>query len=118
MDEDNITDAAKAEIARIRAAQKADTRKAVSRADAAEMTGLSTTSIERLEKSGELVSFLDGGRRLISTASIYARMIRLVIKANPKKGPKPKRNPFWGVRFNGKKRKAEAEKHNGGGAVT
>jgi hypothetical protein len=111
MDEDNITDAAKAEVARIRAAQKADTRKAVSRADAAEMTGLSTSTIERLEDI-ELVSFLDGGRRLISTASIYARMIRLVIKANPKKGPKPKRNPFFGVRPDWKKRKARA-----GGAV-
>ena len=105
MDEDNITDAAKAEIADIRAAQKADSRKAVSRADAAEMTGLSTSTIERLEDI-ELVSFLDGGRRLISTASIYARMIRLVIKANPKKGPKPKRNSFFGVRPDWKKRKA------------
>jgi hypothetical protein len=105
MDEDNITDAAKAEIARIRAAQNADPRRAVSSADAAEMTGLSVTQVERLEDS-ELVSFLDGGRLLISTASIYARMIRLVIKANPKKGPKPKRNPFWGVRPDWKKRKA------------
>ena len=106
MDEDNITDEAKAEIADIRAEQKADRRKAVSRADAAEMTGLSTTSIERLEKSGDLVSFLDGGRRLISTASIYARMVRLVIKASSKKGPKPKRNSFFGVRPDWKKRKA------------
>jgi hypothetical protein len=105
MDEDNITDAAKEEVAHIRAEQKADPRRAVSRADAAKMTGLSTTQVERLEDI-ELVSFLDGGRRLISTASIYARMIRLVIKANPKQGPKPKRNPFWGVRPDWKKRKA------------
>jgi hypothetical protein len=114
VDEDDISDAAKVEIARILAAQKADTRTAMSRADAATMTGLSTSTIERLEDSGELVSFLDNRRRLVSTASIYARMIRLVIKANPKKGPKPKRNPFWGVRPDWKRRKALAEKRADG----
>ena len=38
MDEDDISDEAKAEIARIRAEQKADPRGVVSRADAAEIS--------------------------------------------------------------------------------
>jgi hypothetical protein len=103
MDEDDISDDAKAEIARIRADQKANLLKAVSPADAAKMTGRSISTIERLVKRGELVSFLDG-----------SRTIRLVVKSNPKKGPKPKRNPFFGVRPDWKKRKAEAEKRAGG----
>ena len=63
MDEDEISEEAKAEIAHIRAEQKADPRKDVSRAEAAEILGVSTNSIERLEKSDELVasSMVGGG---------------------------------------------------------
>jgi hypothetical protein len=118
MSEDEVSEAAKAEIARIRAEQKADPRRYVSRAEAAEIFGVSTNTIERLEETDELVSILADRRRLVSMISIYERRVRLTIKSNPKKGPKPKRNQFWGVRFNGKKRKAEAEKRNGGGAAT
>ena len=58
------------------------------------------------------------GVRLVSMISDLRERSADNHKSNPKKGPKPKRNPFWGVRLNWKKRKAEAEKRNGGGAVT
>jgi hypothetical protein len=118
MSEDEVSEAAKAEIARIRAEQKADPRRYVSRAEAAEIFGVSTNTIERLEETDELVSILADRRRLVSMISIYERRVRLTIKSNPKKGPKPKRNQFWGVRPDWKKRKAETEKRNGGGAAT
>jgi hypothetical protein len=96
--QEDTSEEGKAEIERIEAQERVDPRKAVSIPVAAQMQGISKKTVIRLVERGELVSFLDGGRRLMSVASIYDRLKRLVRKANPAKGPKPKRNPFWGIR--------------------
>ena len=50
--------------------------------------------------------------------SIYERRVRLIDQVQPQERPEAEAQPFWGVRPDWKKRKAEAEKRNGGGAAT
>jgi hypothetical protein len=67
-----------------------DPRKAMSRTDCMHEGGWGqTTQIEK-ERSGVLRSFLDGKKRLISTASFYEHLITRVVLSHPVDGPTPK----------------------------
>jgi hypothetical protein len=85
----------------LRALKHADKRAYLSAKDAAELSSLSEIRIRRLIDMGELPSILDGRSRRVLTAAVYDRLIAKAEAANPPTGPKPKANPFRGVRPNG-----------------
>jgi hypothetical protein len=67
-----------------------DKRTAMSRADCKFEGGWGDTSQIEKEKSGALRSFLDGKKRLISTASFYEHLITRLILSHPADGPAPR----------------------------
>jgi hypothetical protein len=82
----------------LRERQKADQRLVVTMADACVMLGLKMTSVQNLVTDEELVSTLDGRRRLIVAASIYDRLCANIARSNPGEGSPPKANGFRGER--------------------
>jgi hypothetical protein len=74
-------------VADIVATAANDPRVFVSRRESEAMQGIGPTRQVELELAGELRSIVDGSRRRISAASIYARLARLAILAHPKSGP-------------------------------
>ena len=73
----------------------AETRIAVSRKVACEMLGVGSSRLIALERSGELLSYLDGASRKIVISSVYARLIRLALNAHPVGGaPATVRHPL------------------------
>ena len=69
--------------------------------EAAELSSLSEERIRKLADKDELPSILDGRSRRLFAPGVWDRMIAKAKAANPPTGPKPKANPFWGVRPNG-----------------
>jgi hypothetical protein len=57
------------------------------RAVSAALNNVKPTQEIKLEKSGELVSYLDGARRVVLVSSIFLRLMRLAIKSYPLGGP-------------------------------
>ena len=106
MSEDEISEAAKAEIARIRAEQKADPRRYVSRAEAAEIFGVSTNTIERLEETDKLVSILADRRRLVSMIADLREKGQADDQVQPQERPEAEAQPVLGRAARWKKRKA------------
>jgi hypothetical protein len=82
--------AAAAIVADIRARAEHEVRVAVPRQVSQEMQHIGPSRQIELENAGELRSYLDGSRRLVTTASIYARLIRRAIESHPLEGPPAK----------------------------
>src|SRR5271168_467252 len=55
-----------------------DTRLTVSRKDACEILGCKRTKLDRLIKSKQIQSYLDGGSRRVVTASVYKYILRKI----------------------------------------
>jgi excisionase family DNA binding protein len=85
----------------LEAMKRADKRAYLTCKEAAELSSISEIRIRRLIDAGDLPSMLDGRSRRVLTAAVYDRLIAKAKAANPVTGPKPKANPFWGVRPNG-----------------
>jgi hypothetical protein len=120
-----MSPAAQAVVNDIISRAERDIRVAVPRAVACEMQHIGSSREIELENAGVLLSYLDGSRRLITTASIYARLIRLAIESHPLDGPsvrvrrpstryqRRRREPtlaeLEGLRKGNERRKREAE---------
>jgi hypothetical protein len=85
-----VSPAGVAMLAALDAREAADGHLSVPRAIACEMLSVGQSRLIELELAGEVVSYLDGGARRVLTASIYARLRRLVAAAHPLDGPQPK----------------------------
>jgi excisionase family DNA binding protein len=89
------------EIERIDAEAKAEARKALTRAQAAQMLNLSVKQIDRLVGRRELVAYRDGRKRLILCSSIAARRKALILADQEKRGPAKGRGQSRGARAPG-----------------
>ena len=79
----SVSAAAAALIADIDLKEAKDQRVVVSRKEAMQMLGVKQTKLIELEAAGILRSFVDGGLRRISTASIYGRLRTLAVASHP-----------------------------------
>jgi hypothetical protein len=82
-----MSPAAAAIVADIKARAEREVCVAVPRQVSQEMQHIGPSRQIELENAGELRSYLDGSRRLVTTASIYARLIRRAIESHPVDGP-------------------------------
>jgi hypothetical protein len=119
-----MSSAAAAIVADIRARAEHEVRVAVPRQVSQEMQHIGPSRQIELENAGELRSYLDGSRRLVTTASIYARLIRRAIESHPLEGPpakvrqpstryqrqrrQPSEAELTGLRLGNERRKREA----------
>jgi hypothetical protein len=85
--EAEVSDAARAIIASIRAAQAQDDRALIPTRDAMKMLGCSERRLFDLIGSNELLSILEGGSRRIVAASLYDLVCRRAIASHPADGP-------------------------------
>jgi excisionase family DNA binding protein len=88
----------RAEVERLRAQQRADTRLAVSPKEAAALLGLSLSRTRQLIAEQALTSFLDGRSRRVLLASIYDRLVATVAAAHRIDSAMPKAGGFHGTR--------------------
>jgi hypothetical protein len=85
----------------------ADPRSAMSRKDCQNEGGWGETTQITKEDSGDLFSFLDGKKRLISTSSFHRHLITRLILACPADGSTPK-GTATSTRFKAAERNSEA----------
>ena len=94
------------QVAILEALKRAEKHVYFSVKEAAEKSSLSEIYVRRLIDIGELPSILEGRSRRVLAAAVWDRMIAKARASNPETGPKPKANPFFGVRLQDAKRRA------------
>jgi hypothetical protein len=107
-DSRDLSDAARGEIAGLRARQAQDQRIAVSRRDACLMLGIKATRERELEAAGELASIVDGSRRFVLVSSVYDYLVRKVARSYPLDRAPAKLRGFLGRRPSAKRQHEKA----------
>jgi hypothetical protein len=91
IDLDKLSEPSRSTIAWLIQQAENDPAASFSRVECMEFFGHGLSKQLAREASGELVVFMDGGKRRIEKRSAYLRLIRLIIESNPPDAPMPKR---------------------------
>jgi hypothetical protein len=91
VDLNKLTEPSRSTIAWFIQQAENDPAASFSRAQCMDFFGHGLSKQLEIEASGELVVFMDGGKRRIEKRSAYLRLIRLIIESNPPDAPVPKR---------------------------